>query len=115
MDAARPSAEDAHHVLLCLHEVRLNETIDNGQKFRLQDECFARRTGGEVTWLSRGEFCRRKTPLRLPPLVPTPRRLRRQLADAERAEAQAQPLLPVRSRPPCCCQDSGHAQSLTCA
>lgn len=67
MRKEHPSAEDARHVLLCLHEVRLDDTINNGQKFKRQDECFARRTGGEVTWVSSGYTCRRPGPVKSPP------------------------------------------------
>lgn len=45
MPAKPASADEAEHVLACLHEVRLNPKLGNGQKFSAQDSCFAKRTG----------------------------------------------------------------------
>lgn len=55
MNQTRPSDADAQHVLICLHERRLDRT-GPGNPAEWMNACFAKRTGGEATWKIQGGY-----------------------------------------------------------
>lgn len=52
-----PAAPERAHVLACLQQIKPEPSLDNGQRNRLQEECFLERTGREAFWTIKEHSC----------------------------------------------------------